>query len=104
MNCIVLKEVYIMAVPKRKTSKKVKNQRRAHQNLTVPGLIECSNCGEVTRSYNVCRASENYDDKDAVEYISTATVMYSTGERSLSVVCSFIKKRREKAIYHNLCD
>lgn len=28
-----------MAVPKRKTSKKVKNQRRTHKNLHVPGML-----------------------------------------------------------------
>ena len=37
-----------MAVPKRRTSKKVKNQRRTHKKLHVPGMVECSNCGELT--------------------------------------------------------
>ncbi|HLR22868.1 MAG TPA: 50S ribosomal protein L32 [Pseudogracilibacillus sp.] len=56
-----------MAVPKRKTSKKVKNQRRAHQNLTVPGLIECSNCGELTKPHYVCKSCGHYDGKEVVE-------------------------------------
>ena len=52
-----------MAVPKQKTSKKVKNQRRAHQKLNVPGLIECSNCGELTRPHHVCKSCGEYGTK-----------------------------------------
>ena len=35
-----------MPVPKRRTSKRVKNQRRAHDGLTKPQWSTCANCGE----------------------------------------------------------
>ena len=46
-----------MAVPKRKTSKARKNKRRANWKLAVPGMVKCSNCGELIKShvgYNHC--------------------------------------------------
>lgn len=55
-----------MAVPKRKTSKKVKNQRRTHIKLQVPGMVECSNCGELTKQHHVCKACGHYDGKEVV--------------------------------------
>lgn len=55
-----------MAVPKRKTSKKVKNQRRTHKKLLVPGMVVCSNCGELTRSHHVCKACGHYNGKEVV--------------------------------------
>ncbi len=55
-----------MAVPKRKTSKSVKNQRRTHKKLHVTGMVECSNCGELTKSHHVCKSCGNYDGKEVV--------------------------------------
>ena len=34
-----------MAVPKRKMSKARRDSRRANWKLTVPGLVECPECG-----------------------------------------------------------
>lgn len=56
-----------MAVPKRRTSKKVKNQRRTHKKLHVPGMVACSNCGELTKPHHVCRACGHYGGKQIVE-------------------------------------
>ncbi|PWU68964.1 MULTISPECIES: 50S ribosomal protein L32 [Gracilibacillus] len=56
-----------MAVPKRRTSKKVKNQRRTHKKLFVPGMVECSNCGELTKPHHVCKSCGHYDGKQVVE-------------------------------------
>lgn len=56
-----------MAVPKRRTSKKVKNQRRTHKKLLVPGMVECSNCGDYTKSHHVCKNCGHYDGKQVVE-------------------------------------
>ncbi len=56
-----------MAVPKRRTSKKVKNQRRTHKKLHTPGLVECSNCGELSKPHHVCKSCGQYGDKEVVE-------------------------------------
>lgn len=56
-----------MAVPKRRTSKKVTRQRRTHKKLHVPGLVECSNCGELRKPHHVCKSCGHYDGKEVVE-------------------------------------
>ncbi|MCP8616619.1 50S ribosomal protein L32 [Salirhabdus salicampi] len=56
-----------MAVPFRRTSKKVKRQRRTHKKLSVPGMVECSNCGEPTKAHHVCKSCGHYDGKQVVE-------------------------------------
>ncbi|HLQ73969.1 MAG TPA: 50S ribosomal protein L32 [Bacillota bacterium] len=56
-----------MAVPKRRTSKKVKRQRRTHQKITAANMIECENCGELTKSHYVCKSCGHYDGKEVVE-------------------------------------
>jgi len=55
-----------MAVPKRRTSKKVKRQRRTHKKLNIPHMIECSNCGELTIPHHVCKSCGHYDGKEVV--------------------------------------
>ncbi|MFC0014244.1 MULTISPECIES: 50S ribosomal protein L32 [Allobacillus] len=56
-----------MAVPKRRTSKKVKNQRRTHKNLHVPGMVECPNCGEMMKPHHVCKECGQYKGEEVVE-------------------------------------
>lgn len=56
----------MMAVPKRRTSKKVKNQRRTHKKLHVPGMAACSNCGEYVMPHHVCKACGHYNGKEVV--------------------------------------
>lgn len=55
-----------MAVPKRRTSKKVKNQRLTHIKLSVPGMTECDNCGEMKLSHRVCKSCGHYKGKEVV--------------------------------------
>lgn len=55
-----------MAVPKRRTSKKVKRQRRTHDKLKALNLNECSNCGEATLAHHVCKSCGHYDGKEVV--------------------------------------
>jgi large subunit ribosomal protein L32 len=38
-----------MAVPKKKVSKSKRNMRRAHHALDASNLVECTNCGELSR-------------------------------------------------------
>ena len=49
-----------MAVPARKTSKTRKALRRTHFKLATPGLVACSNCGEMIKSHRVCPKCSYY--------------------------------------------
>lgn len=53
-----------MAVPARRTSKTKKRKRRTHFKLQVPGMNECSNCGEMKLSHRVCPECGHYDGKE----------------------------------------
>lgn len=55
-----------MAVPKRRTSKTVKRKRRTHFKLRVPGMVECSNCGEMKLAHCVCKACGTYKGREVV--------------------------------------
>ncbi len=43
-----------MAVQQNRKSKSKKRMRRSHLALSVPGMITCPNCGELTLSHRVC--------------------------------------------------
>ena len=53
-----------MAVPKKKTSKSQRNQRRAHDAIRATNLVECSNCGEMTRPHHVCPSCGHYKGRE----------------------------------------
>ncbi|WP_462420416.1 50S ribosomal protein L32 [Salinicoccus sp. Marseille-QA3877] len=55
-----------MAVPKRRTSKTRKNKRRTHIKLSTPGMVECSNCGEMKLSHRVCKSCGSYKGEEVV--------------------------------------
>ncbi len=55
-----------MAVPKRKTSKSVRNMRRSHHALGGTNTVECKNCGEPKLQHNVCAACGHYDGRAVV--------------------------------------
>lgn len=57
-----------MAVPKRRTSRTKRDQRRAnHDKLTAPAISRCSNCGEVKRPHFVCPACGFYGGEQVVQ-------------------------------------
>lgn len=56
-----------MAVPKKKTSKSRRNQRRAHDALKVAGSVECPKCGEVKLPHHVCGACGYYKDREVID-------------------------------------
>ncbi len=49
-----------MAVPKRRTSKARKRQRRAHQSLTAPAHSTCPNCQAPTIPHRICASCGTY--------------------------------------------
>lgn len=56
-----------MAVPKRRTSKTVKAQRRSHDALKPVQLSVCPNCGAKVLPHHMCQACGQYDGKQIVE-------------------------------------
>ena len=55
-----------MAVPKRRTSKTRKNKRRSHMRLSMPGIVECPNCGEAKLAHRVCKECGSYKGEEVV--------------------------------------
>ncbi len=58
-----------MAVPKRKTSKWRRDQRRSQSffaRLRIPSLSECSNCGERIIPHRVCPYCGHYRGKEII--------------------------------------
>jgi large subunit ribosomal protein L32 len=55
-----------MAVPKKKTSKARRNQRRSHHALSRPGLAACPNCGEPHMPHRVCPECGFYKGRTVV--------------------------------------
>lgn len=56
-----------MAVPKRRTSKRMRQFRRSHDALVAPLLVHCSNCQELIRPHRLCPKCGNYKGKQVVE-------------------------------------
>jgi len=56
-----------VAVPKRRTSRAKRDQRRAHHDkVTAPNLIPCPNCGDVMVSHRVCPSCGHYRGREVV--------------------------------------
>lgn len=60
-----------MAVPKKRTSKSVRNMRRAHDFLVPKFSRVCSNCGELSKWHHVCQACGFYRGKKVLEIKSS---------------------------------
>ncbi len=56
-----------MAVPKKKTTKAAKGQRRSHHALKKINLSKCSNCGKPFLSHTVCQACGYYNGKQIID-------------------------------------
>ena len=52
-----------MAVPFRKVSNTRGRKRRTHYKISVPGMVVCSNCGELKLSHRVCPVCGFYNGK-----------------------------------------
>ena len=51
----------------RRVSKTRKLKRRTHYKLEVPGMVVCSNCGELKLSHRVCPEGGFYNGKQVKE-------------------------------------
>jgi large subunit ribosomal protein L32 len=56
-----------MAVPKKKTTKAKRDQRRAHWKVTMPEISICPNCQVEVRPYHVCTACGMYQGRQILK-------------------------------------
>lgn len=55
-----------MAVPKKKTTKAKRDQRRAHWKVTVSEVSKCPSCGAFVRPYHVCVECGKYKGRQVL--------------------------------------
>jgi len=56
-----------VAVPKKKTSKAKRDQRRANWKITPPNVTRCATCAAPVLSHRVCAACGTYRGKQVVQ-------------------------------------
>lgn len=57
-----------MPVPKKRTSRSRKNQRRAHDGLSFSAAVEiCDGCGELHLRHHVCTACGTYRGRQVLD-------------------------------------
>jgi len=56
-----------MSVPKKKTTKSKRDQRRAHWKATLPEISVCPSCGAAVRPYHVCTACGKYQGRQVLK-------------------------------------
>ncbi len=54
------------AVPKRKVSRHRRGNRRRHQYLTIPELMKCPNCGQMTKAHRACTECGQHKGRQVV--------------------------------------
>lgn len=55
-----------MAVPKKRTSKQKRDQRRAHWKLTPPNVSRCASCNEAVLSHRACPSCGTYRGRQVI--------------------------------------
>jgi large subunit ribosomal protein L32 len=55
-----------MPNPKRRHSKRRKNQRRAHDHLAPPAFTECPNCHEMKQPHRACPHCGHYKGREVM--------------------------------------
>lgn len=59
-----------MAVPKRRTTRAKRNQRRAnHDRITAPNIAPCPNCAEMMIPHRVCPSCGHYGGREVIEIV-----------------------------------
>ncbi len=54
-------------VPKKRTSRARRDQRRSHHALSAPTLVECPECGSMKPTHVVCPECGTYAGRTVVE-------------------------------------
>ena len=62
-----------MAVPKKKTTRGRRNNRRMHIHLKAASLIACPKCGKPVLSHIICAECGYYKGKEAVDVLKKLT-------------------------------
>ena len=60
-------DIQLFAVPDLKVSKTRKRKRRSHMALEVPGMVKCSNCGEMIKPHRVCPKCGYYKGTNKIQ-------------------------------------
>jgi len=56
-----------VAVPKRRTTRAKRDQRRAqHDRVSAPNVIPCPNCGDMMRPHRICGACGHYKGRQLI--------------------------------------
>jgi len=56
-----------MAVPKRRTSRSRRDQRRSHHALVAPAQAACPQCGAPRAPHRVCASCGHYRNRTVIE-------------------------------------
>jgi large subunit ribosomal protein L32 len=57
-----------MAVPKKRTSRRRRDMRRANDHLTITAAVQqCPSCGELTLRHHACDACGSYRGRSVAE-------------------------------------
>ena len=51
----------------RRSSRTRRDKRRTHYKISVPGMVVCSNCGELKLSHRVCGTCGTYKGREVVK-------------------------------------
>ncbi len=62
-----------MAVPKSRSTKSKRNNRRMHQFLENPPLTDCQTCGEKVRRHHMCKNCGHYKGEQVVDVMEELT-------------------------------
>ena len=53
--------------PKNKSSKSRRDKRRANWKMSIPNLVECSKCGELSMPHRVCKNCGSYNKREIID-------------------------------------
>jgi large subunit ribosomal protein L32 len=74
-----------VAVPKRKTTRAKRDQRRAnHDRVSAPNTIPCPNCGDMMLPHRVCPNCGHYKGREIIAQAEPVEVAEPAGEGDAS--------------------